>query len=173
MRGMRPEPDPERPQNRGPRSGQPRGSENGDEHPSLRAEGRCEQEAGGCLTQTRSWAVLAGGPQPSPKAPLLEAGAAVPGPLLFPSHLTHSRTSIFGHCVLDSLIPEGKGRRMACRSVAHRNNSHPPPERWLLELPARAPHTRTDGCLSVCSCGHSCLLPRSPVPCRSQSLAHM
>lgn len=89
---------------------------------------------------------VAGGPQPSPQAPLLQAGAAVPDPLLFPLHLTHSRTSIFGHCALDSLIPEGEGRRMPCRSIAHRNNSHPPPERRILELPAQAQHTRTDGC---------------------------
>lgn len=52
---------------------------------------------------------VAGGPQPSPQVLLLRAGAAVPGPLLFPLHLTHSRTSIFGHCALDSLIPDWRG----------------------------------------------------------------
>ena len=42
------------------------GSKKGDQHPSLRGEGRRGREAGGCLTQTRSWAVLAGRPQSFP-----------------------------------------------------------------------------------------------------------
>lgn len=42
------------------------GSKKGDQHSSLQGEGRRGREAGGCLTQTRSWAVLAGRPQSFP-----------------------------------------------------------------------------------------------------------
>lgn len=141
------------------------GSKKGDEYPSLLGEGRCGQEAG------------PGAGQCGRRAPAVPPGAAAPGwgscarpPAVSLASDPFQNVHLWSLCP-GFTNPRREGRRMPCRSIAHRNSSHPPPERRLLELSARAPHTRTDGCLSSCSCGHSCLPRLSPGPCRSWSLA--
>lgn len=87
-REMRAEPDPERPDKHAGTARQPWGLRGGGEA-GVHACGGGQGVTGGGTrpTETQSWAVLAGGPQPGRPQARLKAGVSVPGPLLFPSHL--------------------------------------------------------------------------------------
>ena len=120
--------------------------------------------------ETQSWAVLAGGPQPGLPQARLKAGVSVPGPLLFPSHVSDpfQKLHLWSLCSGSTNPGGGRGGTLGgrCHDLQVCCSQRSYPGTLALGAPGPVPRARADGCLSSCSCDHSCLLRPSPVPCR-------